>query len=799
MDFEIKRVAVIGAGWMGTSIAALLASAGLDVTLLDVLPPMEPTETDLKRGLTRFSDEWRSSLAISAVKRAREYGAFLDPEAADKVRTGNVVDHLHLLSEMHWILESVPEVLDIKRAIYDRIDPHIQPGTLISSNTSGLQIKDLLHGRSGVFSRQFFISHFFNPVRYTQLMELVTSKDTDPLLAQAMVDFATHKLGKVVINVADTPYFVANQIGLFSMVTTMSRACEMGISVKECDMITGEVMARARSATFRTADIIGLDTMLLAFDNLHGSFAGNPCRERFNAPAFLRIMVERGFWGDKADGGFYRLNEQDNKVETINLETLKYGDFAPRQFETLNKAKNIHNPKERIKALVTGNDEASGFAWSTLRDTLNFSALQLCVSTEQPVKMDRAMKYGYNWELGPFEIWDALGVKYVVERMAKDGIEPPPNAVKLLEAGHESWYTKEQNKLMQYSPCENKMIKASRFSARIDLDKYNDSSSQFFTDEQYTLYNLEMGIACLSLNVPNEAGFLINENFINVLNRTLDTIEQNNIRGLVLFSNCENFSLGHDAEFLLNLITSKDWKAVEQYVELMQNTFLRIKQCSFPLVVSTSGKTFGAGYELAMHCGTIHTHVESQFSLNNIDFGLTPCAGGCKEMLYRAVQKVPMDGPHPIVQHTFDLLINAVISKGAYKSKQLGMLRKIDKVSMGAQQNLYNAVQIIKEKLESGYSKPPVLNLNLPGKGGAAAIELQLESMKLAGLISEYDMTVGKHLAHVLTGGDCSPTDKISEAHIMELEKESFLSLCGYEQAIERLSHYVKTGKILKN
>jgi len=801
MDFEIKRVAVIGAGWMGTSIAALLASAGLDTTLLDVLPPMEPTEEDLKRGLTRFSDEWRSSLAISAIKRAKKFGAFLDPEAAEKVHAGNVVDHLALLSEMHWILESVPEVLDIKRAIYDRIEPHLQPGTLISSNTSGLKISELLHGRSKTFARQFFISHFFNPVRHMRLMELVTSQQTDPLLAKAITDFATHKLGKVVISVSDAPYFVANQIGLFSMVTAMSRAHEMGISVKECDMLTGEVMARANSATFRTADIVGLDALQLAFDNLHGAFAGNPCRERFNAPAFFRIMVEKGYWGDKADGGFYRLSSRDNKrvIETIDLETLKYDESTPREFESLKKAEGITDPRKRIKALVSGNDDAAIFAWAIMRDTMNFSALQLGESTDQPIKVDRAMKCGYNWELGPFEIWDSLGVEYVIERMKQDGIEPPPNAIKLLEAGHTSWYSLVNGKRQQYVPAQDKLEKVSPNKANIDLDNYKNSDAQFFSNDKHVLYDLGQGIACLSIKEPNSKGFAINEDFIETLNKTLDTIESKNLKGLAIFSGAENFSLGQDPGFLFSLIEKEDWKSLEQYVDSLQKVLLRIKQSSFPLVASVCGNTFGTGYEMAMHCGIIHTHVEGQFSLNNLELGLTPFAGGCKEMLYRAVQKVSMDGPHPIVQHSFDIIINSLIAKGAYKSKQLGMLRKIDKVSMGVEQNLFNAVEIIKEKLESGHGKPPILNLNLPGPGGAAAIELQLQQMKLTGKISDHEATIGKKLAHVLTGGNCSPMDQLSENHILELEKEAFLSLCGYRQTKERIEHFIRSGKVLKN
>lgn len=800
MEFEISRAAVIGAGWMGASIAALFASAGIDTVMLDVLPPMEPSEEDLRKGLTRFSKEWRSSLAIKAIESAKARDAFLDPDAISRITFGNMVDDIGLLSKVDWVLEAVPEVLDVKRATYERIASHIRPETLVSSNTSGLLVSDLLKGAPDSFTANFFVSHFFNPVRHMRLMELVPSTFTDSLRVNEVVDFARRRLGKGVIISKDTPYFVANRIGLFSLIATMAISQEMGVSVEECDKLTGKVMARAGSGTFRTADIIGLDSMLQVFDNLHGSLAGDPYREYFNAPAFFRIMVEKGLWGDKKEGGFYRRSLKGNgEAEVISLDTFEYGAPEGMILANLQQATAIHDPRERLKFLVSDQCEGSSFAWRVLRDTMAYSAYLLGKIVDEPINIDRALRWGYNWELGPFEIWDALGVDYVVDRMARDGLEPPETVQQLLKSDSKSWYGIHKNNRQQFLPIENSFSDVPALKGEIDLPALNRKGKQVFNKGNTTLTDIGDGVACMSFNIIHFGKSNSEESAIDVIRHMLEEINRDRFKGLVLSSQAPDFSVGMNLVLLGSMCDAGKWEALEALVREYQELCLELKRCSTPVVAAIAGRAYGIGFELAMHCGRIQAHVESSFCMNEIRNGLVPTGGGCKEMLYRAMDKVSADGPHPLAQYVFDIMLGAKLAKGVFRARQLGFMRKVDSFSMGRESLLADAKNTILDLLASGYGTPPILTVNLPGEGGHAALGMQLEQMHKRGELSDHDVVIGDKLAHILTGGDCSPVERISEERLLELEREAFLSLCGMEKTLERIRHRIRTGRPLRN
>jgi 3-hydroxyacyl-CoA dehydrogenase len=780
MALEIKQAAVIGAGWMGTSIAALIASAGIDTLLLDVLPPMEPGEEERKAGVTRFTESWRSSLASNALKLAASREAFLDPAAIAKVKPGNVVDNLDWLASVDWVIEVVPEVLGAKRATYERIMTHVRPDAVITSNTSGILVSQLVEGLPEAFRRQFFVSHFFNPVRLTSLCELVPGEDTDRKLVERFSRFVADRLGKGVIVSRDTPYFIANRLGLFSILTAMAHAEALGLAVGECDRLTGFAMARPGSGTFRTADIVGLDSMLQVFDNLHGSLAGDPCRDRFNAPAFFRLMIEKGLWGDKTGKGFYRRRSLDGQwlVECIDYETLEYKPEHERSFESLNLAESIHEPAARLKALVFGSDLGSRFAWACVRDMLAYAGHLLGRIVDNPLTIDRAMRWGYNWELGPFEVWDCLGVAEVTARMETDGTPVPDSVRTLLNSGRSKWYAEEDNRRKQFSIESGAMIEAPHPRGVLSLDEWS-------VMEQVgglKLYDLGDGIGCLSIAPPHSEGLRVDIGFNEAMDEILDTVTGGTLAGLVVTSEATDFSTGLNMTELLRLCDAGLYDEIERRVRKRQILNQRLKTVGVPVVAVLAGRTFGSGYELAMHCSRLQVHAEVQISMNEVLYGLIPSAGGCKEMLFRAVEKVRVDGPHPIVQRAFDMIMAATLARGAFTARALGLLRKGDNFSMGRKNLLSDAKAELRHMLEHGFSPPPRPPLSLPGAGGRAYIEHQLELSRLRGEISDEAVVVGRKLAYVLCGGDCTPVGRVTEDMLLDLEREAYLSLCGMEQ-----------------
>ncbi len=800
MGEEFQRCVVIGAGWMGASIAALVASAGVPTDLLDRLPPVEPGDDEVQNGFSRFSDAWRNSLAIGASERARSRGAFLAPEAVTRVRTGNIADHLEWIRQADWVIEAVPEVLDVKRATYERILPHLRPETVVSSNTSGILASRLAEGLPDDFAKRFMVGHFFNPVRYMRLLEIVANPRTERQAVERLKDFASKRLGKGVIESRDKPNFVANRIGLFSLLTAMHHAHEMGIGVREADRLTGHALGRASSATFRTADLIGLDALLLVLDNLHGMLAGDPWRERFNAPAFFRILVERGNWGQKSGSGFYHYFEESQRPgdETFNLDSLTYKRNETRRFATLDRAFEQPNPGERIRALISGDDEGARFAWAVLRDTLVYAAACLGEITDHPIAIDRAMRWGYNWDLGPFEIWNYLGLQDVAERIERDGVALPETAKRLLDSEQSGWYFEERGRRFEWDPksAELKLIPR---PCSVSLNTMRREHDVLLTQGNAVLADLGDGVACLSLASRYDEAPIIDTQLVGLIRRIQDECNTRKFKGLVILCEAADFLLDLDFETLLVRMADHDWDAIEQEVIDRQQASLMLKRIGFPVVGAISGRAIGAGCEIACHIGRLQVHAEAQFAIGNLAMGLIPSGGGTKELLYRLMDRVRMDGPHPLARAAFQTVFPGKVIKGAFEARSSGFLRRGDRLTMGIDRLLPDAKAMVLDLIENGNSLPLSAPFHLPGPGGVAALRLELQHMQRQGLLSPHDVTVGEKLAEVLCGGETSPFEEVSEAQLLDLERKAFVDLCKMEKTQQRIEHWVKTRRVLRN
>jgi len=784
MGLEIGRAAVIGAGWTGAGIAALLASTGIETLLLDVLPPMEPSEEEAQQGLTRFSEAWRNRLAAQGLERAFKQGAFLDPDARARVKIGNVQDHLPLVADVDWVLEAVPEVLDVKRALYDRLATYLNPNAFISSNTSGLLVEQLTKGRTDAFASRFLVSHFFTPVRMMRLMELAPGPHTRRELVERMSELAVRRLGKGVIVVRDTPYFVANRVGQFALLTAMHHAERMGISVAEADRLTGPAMARPRSATFRTADMIGLDALLLVFDNLHGALAGDPWRERFNAPAFMRLMVGRGLWGDKHGSGFYR-PAASGEPETLDLMTLAYARQPARRFASLERALETAAPEERLRLLIDGDDEGSRFAWAVVRDVLAYSAWLLGKVADEPIVFDRALRWGYNWDLGPFEIWDALGAPAIAERMAADGVAVPETVERLLTSGEARWYRLDGGRRRQYaSGGARQDVPHPKGSLR--LREIRPLKGTIIEDGRYDLIDIDDGVAALAIGRSSDLPPKMERRFVAFIARCLDKAASLGLKGFIIVAERGDFSLGLDLAEIFSLIERKNWQGLEADVRQRQEVNRLLQTSAFPIVAVPAHHTLGAGCEMVLHCSRIHAHVETQFGFNETQAGLIPSGGGCKAILQLAADRVKQDGPFPIAKLAMETIFKGRSAKGVYEARAMGFLRRTDRFSMSFERLLGDAKQTVLELGGTGFRQPTPA-LFLPGRGGATELTLELQHRRRLGEIDAHDFAVGRELARVLTGGDAAPHVPIDDKRLLDLECESFLRLAGMPATAERI------------
>ena len=795
MSYNIQRAAVIGAGIMGAGIAALLANVGIPVTLLDVVP------ADAKDSTDRAARNRLGQTGLERALKAKPASAFFTPQNAKLVTIGNIEDDLARVSEVDWIVEAVFEQLDVKRDLYARIEPLRRPGSIISSNTSGLPANLLLEGRSEDFRRNFLVTHFFNPVRFLKLLELVPGPDTNPELMVFMGTFGTERLGKGVVYCKDRPNFIGNRIGIFGTMATLKRMLDEGYTIEEVDAIFGPVMGRPKSAIFRTLDLAGIDTSLHVADNLYENLPDDPQRELFRMPQFVREMVARGWTGNKAKQGFYKKVKTEGGKDqylVIDPATLEYRPQGETKFASLEAAKRLDDPFARIKTVLAGDDRAAKLAWELTADTWLYTAAIANEIANDIVQIDNAMRWGFNFDSGPFETWDALGVAETVERMRQEGRAIPPLVERVLASGG-SFYRATPTGTREYFdftsgaykpvPASGPHLTVAERRAAGKVVKENGSASL-----------IDLGDEVLGIEFHTKMNS-VDEDLIAML-RTGVEEAQANWRAVVIGSDGPHFSAGANAFGMLLGARMGQWEMVEQAISGLQQAHQLLKFSPVPVVAATVGYALGGGCEIAMHAQHVRAAAETYIGLVEVGLGLIPAGGGCKEMLARW-QKGVEGGPFAPSRHVFEIVATATVAGSAPDAVQYRFLRKTDAVTLDRDRLLSDAkadALALAEKKTRGEWKPPdPATYRLPGPGGRLVLEQQAENLRLTGKVSEHDVVVASQLARVLTGGDHSPLDMLTEQDVLDLEREAFLHLLGTPKTQERLEVFLRTGRPPRN
>jgi 3-hydroxyacyl-CoA dehydrogenase len=803
MNQKIKKAAVLGAGVMGSAIAAHLANVGLPSFLLDIVPP-EMTEAEKKKGLTFQSPEVRNRFATLGKKRVQESkpASLYLKDDAELISIGNFEDHLSWVSQADWIIEVVLEDLNIKKELFKKLVPFLKEGTVISSNTSGISIQKMCEGLPADFAERFLGTHFFNPPRYMKLLEIIPIPSTSKSVVDKMVQVGEKVLGKGVVYAKDTPNFIANRIGAFATAITIRTMMEDGYRIEEVDQITGPAMGRPKMATFKLADLVGLDVMAHVSKNLYESLPVGKEREHFVFSPFIEQMIKNQWLGQKTKQGFYKRVKKEGKEETLVLDYEKL-DYRPQQkanLPSVETGKNIDDVRERIKTLVLSPDRGGQFAWKIMKKTLLYSAEKIPEISDDVVNIDRAMKWGYNWELGPFEIWDAIGLKSSVKRMEKEGDQIPPLVEKLLSKGYLSVYERKEGRVSYFDLRAGQYQEIEEKPEIILLPSLKERNKTVLANPGASLIDIGDGVACLEFHSKMNT---IGADTIQMIRDSLKEVGEK-FEGLVIGNQSENFSAGANLMLMLFEIQDENWDDIEFSVKAFQDALMAIKYFEKPVVAAPFGLTLAGGCEVCLASAKVRAAAETYMGLVEVGVGLIPAGGGVKEMLLRCTEGIPpgvMDAELlPFVRKAFETVAMAKVGTSAKEAQQLGYMRMTDKVTINRDFLIHDAKQTVLDLVKEGYRPPrPKKNIKVMGERGHALLQMGLFYMREGGYISQYDEHVAKKVAHIMSGGNLPDGTEVTEQYLLDLEREAFVSLCGEAKTQARIEYMLKTGKPLRN
>ncbi len=794
--FNIRRAAVLGAGTMGARIAAHIANAGLPVLLLDIVPEKGD----------------RNSLAAQALNnlKSSKPAAFAVPSIAAHIIIGNFEDDLPRLKECDWVIEAVAENLEIKRALLSKVAAQLNPEAILTTNTSGLPVAQIGAQLPELLRRRWFGTHFFNPPRYMRLLEVIATPETDPATIAAITEFGDRRLGKTVVPANDVANFIANRVGTFLMLNTFKIMQEQGLSIEEIDLLTGPAVGWPKTGTFRLADLVGIDVAASVARNF--AKAATDERSDLKLPDFIEELVARKWLGDKTKQGFYRKERDPAGKEVrsvLNLETFEYQPATKPSLPSVELAKSNESIGGRLKALLAADstkDRAAKFYWQALPELWAYSANRIGEVTETIVDIDRAMSSGFNWELGPFALWDAAGVRETVEKMRARGAAIPSAVEKLLAAGGDSWY--------RGGGTEYFDVKASAYRPvyqnpeHASVASYKRSKGVFAGNSGISLVDVGDGIGCFEFHSKmNSLGHDIVSFLLAKLKPGSDAVR--NFDGFIIASDAQNFTVGANLMQLLLGIQDEEWDEIELSIRQFQGMTQAIKFCERPVVAAPFGMCLGGGTEICMHSALRQAHFELYAGLVETGVGLIPGGGGCKEMLLRALAAADAvrneargESVEVIetVKNVFETIAMAKVSTSAIDARSLRIIEDIDSISMNRDRLVSDAKAQALRLVRSGYTAP-LLRTDIPAPGDTvqATLKLGVYLMREAEYISEHDAKVAKHVAHILTGGDVTPGTLLSEQTLLDLEREAFLSLCGEPKTVERIQFTLKTGKPLRN
>jgi 3-hydroxyacyl-CoA dehydrogenase len=791
MRKPIRRAAVIGAGVMGSGIAAHLANAGVEVLLMDIVPP-GLTGRDLTDRAAR--NRFAASGLEKAVK-ARP-AAFFHKDRARLVTIGNVEDDLEKLGDADLVIEAIIEQIGPKRALFEKLEKIVPANCVVASNTSGLRISEMTKGRSDSFRRRFLVMHFFNPVRYMKLLELVAGPETATETLERIRAFGEDALGKGVVLGKDTPNFVGNRIGTHGMLTAIHLMLEEGLAPEDLDAIAGEPSGHPKSALFRTADLVGVDTLVHVADNCYAALTEDEDRKVFEVPAFIRAMVEKKLLGDKTKGGFYRKGK-DGTIETLDPKTLEYrargGDKDIKR--VCKEIAQIEDPRERVRKLVADAGKAGRFAWKMMSRNLAYGARRVGEIADDVTAIDDAMRWGYNWELGPFEVWDALGFDAVVERMKKDGLALPASIDKMRAAGLKSFYT-DDGRVFDLLKGELKKRAADPRTATLPL--LRKGGAPVLKNDGAEAWDLGEGVLGLTLKTKANS---IDPDVIKMIGEAVTTAETD-FRAMVFANQGEHFCVGANLMLVVMSATAKQWDDIRSMVKGFQSACQRMKYASVPVVAAPYGMTLGGGLEVCLGAGSVQAAAETYAGLVEVGVGLIPGGGGTMNLLWRAFEGVPEGATvdsYALVTQVFKNVAMVRVATSAEEAKALGYMRRQDGTSFDRARLLTDAKARALGLAGSGWHPPPPRAYVLPGESGMATIEMMVRTLVDAGQASEHDAKIAMKLGQVLCGGASGASHEVTEDEMLELEREAFISLCGEAKSLERMQSMLMNNKPLRN
>ncbi len=780
MAFQIKKVAVLGSGVMGSQICAHLSNAGIPSLAFDLTLELAQKGID----------------AAMKLKPA----AFYDVATEKLITRCSYDEHLELLRDADWVIEAIAERVDLKQSLFKKILPFLKATAIVSSNTSGISIREMTAGQPDNFKKRFLVTHFFNPPRYMRLLELVGGEPTDPAVMQSIADFCENTLGKGIVHAKDTPNFIANRIGVYGMMLTIRLTRDMRLTVEEVDKLTGPILGRPKSATYRTADVVGLDTLAHVVKTSYDKSTDADERKIFEVPDFLSRMIEKGWLGQKTKAGFYR--KVGNDILTLDFDSLEYRPQKKVLFDGYRVAKGYGFLPDKIKALAYSEDRSGRFTWELLSQTLIYAARCIPDAADDIVNIDNALKWGFGWSLGPFEMWDAIGVERSVRKMEMEGKKVPAPVKAMLDSGIGSFYSGDHERKTYFDFKTLQSVPFPKKPNVIVVPSPRNASRVLAKNWCASIVDIGDGVACLQFHSVLQPDMNpIDGSIITMLYKALEIVPRRGFKGLVIGHQGANFSVGANLALILKLAEDKNWTMLEDVSKSFQDVCQRLKYAPFPVVSAPFNLCLGGGFEIAAAAHRIVASAELYCGAVEVGVGLIPGAGGTLRVLENFVHAMApgRPGPFPPAQKAFETIGFGRVSMSAKEAVGLGYLRTDDEIVMNADQLIFRAKQSVL-RLAEKYRVVEPLAVTLPGQYGRLVFENTIDGFVKAGTISSYDAHIGKKLAFVLTGGDrANPAVTVDEQYLLDLEREAFVSLAGEKLSQDRMAYMLKTGKPLRN
>ncbi|MFT6245425.1 MAG: 3-hydroxyacyl-CoA dehydrogenase [Crocinitomicaceae bacterium] len=801
MNRHIRKVAIIGSGVMGSRIACHFANIGCEVELLDIVP-RELNDLEKKKEVSMDSDQFKNRIVNEALTSSLKSNPspIYRKSFASRIRTGNLTDDLARVKDCDWIIEVVIERLDIKQQVFENIEKHRTPGTLITTNTSGIPINLMLEGRSDDFKKHFCGSHFFNPPRYLQLLEIIPSKETSPVVIDFLMDYGQKFLGKKTVFCKDTPAFIANRVGVYSIMSLFHAVEEMGLTVEEVDKLSGPILGRPKSATFRTCDVVGLDTLVHVANGLKDNCPDDEEKELFKLPDYISKMVDKGWLGSKTNQGFYKKIKDENgksQILTLDLNTLEYREKASVKFPTLDMAKPIDDLKQRTKMLFMGMDKAGDFYRKLFGGLFAYVSNRLPEITDDLYKIDDALKAGFGWELGPFETWDILGLDQGLKIIDGQNKKAAAWVSEMKEAGIKSFYKTEKGVKYFYDVSSKAYIPIPGGEEIVSLEVLR-SENKVWGNSDTTIVDIGDGILNLEFHTKMNT---IGGGVIEGIQKAL-TLAETEYKGLVISNTGQNFSAGANVGMIFMMAIEQDYDELNFAIKTFQDTMMRVRYSNIPVVVAPHNMALGGGCEISLHADKVVAHAELYMGLVEFGVGLIPGGGGTKEFAKRLSDEyVAGDIKINRMRERFLTIGQAKVSTSAYEAFDLGYLREgIDEIVVSREYQLTRAKESCLKMANKGYVAPKrEKNITLMGQEGLGIVYVGANTMFSGNYMSEHDLLISEKLGFVLCGGDLSQNETVSEQYVLDLERKAFLELCQEKKTLERLESIVKKGKILRN